>query len=130
MNAKENIVILDDDEDIGQMLKMMLEFKNYNVTLINRVDKIIPALKSQQYQLLILDMLIAGDNGCDLCRALKKNEALSPLPVLMFSALPDGKNKAMDAGADDFIAKPFDMESMLSKVTILIDKNLKKRIQN
>jgi len=126
MNAKENIVILDDDEDIGQMLKMMLEFKNYNVTLINRVDKIIPALSTQHYQLLILDMLIAGDNGCDLCRALKKNEDLSPLPVLMFSALPDGKNKALEAGADDFIAKPFDMETMLAKVQLLIGDHTKK----
>jgi DNA-binding response OmpR family regulator len=130
MNSKENIVILDDDEDIGQMLKMMLEFKNYHVTLINRVDKIIPALTSQNYQLLILDMLIAGDNGCDLCRALKKNESLSPLPVLMFSALPDGKAKALEAGADDFISKPFDMESMLAKVTMLVEDNSKRNKEN
>lgn len=127
MSSKENIVILDDDEDIGQMLKMMLEFKNYEVTLINRVDKIVPALSARNYQLLILDMLIAGDNGCDLCRALKKNENLSPLPVLMFSALPDGKVKALEAGADDFIAKPFDMETMLAKVNLLIDTQHKRR---
>ena len=124
MNYTTKVIILDDDEDIGAMLKMMLEFKGYEVTLIDRVEKINEALTTGNYQLLILDMLIAGENGCDLCRQLKKDERFSTIPVLMFSALPDGKKLAMAAGADAFIAKPFQMNDMFEKVG---DMSVKKK---
>src|SRR5690349_18256330 len=108
MKHNTNILILDDDEDIGNMLKMMLEYKGYSVTLLDRVGKVNEAVFSKQhFQLLILDMLIAGDNGCDFCRELKSNSELASLPVLMFSALPEGHKMAKEAGADDFIFKPF-----------------------
>jgi DNA-binding response OmpR family regulator len=111
-----NIIILDDDEDIGNVLKMMLEFKGYNVTLLDRVDKAYKEISGNQFQLLILDMLIAGENGCDLCRDLKNSE-FANLPILMFSALPEGRKLAKEAGADDFIFKPFQMNEMLEKVS-------------
>ena len=119
MNNKTNIIILDDDEDIGAMLKMMLEYKGYLVTLIGRAEKLNEALTAGNYQLLILDMLIAGENGCDLCRALKKDRQFATLPLLMFSALPDGRQLAMEAGADAFIAKPFQIIDMFEKVSQL-----------
>lgn len=122
MNDKANVIILDDDEDIGLMLKMMLEFKGYNVTLIDRIEKINEALSGMHCQLLILDMLISGENGCDLCRVLKSDEQFATMPVLMFSALPDGRKLAMAAGADDFIAKPFQMNDMFEKVEEMIDR--------
>jgi DNA-binding response OmpR family regulator len=121
--VKHHIIILDDDEDIGNVLKMMLEYKGYNVTLVDRVDKVNATLATNQFQLMILDMLIAGENGCDYCRILKSGSEFSTLPVLMFSALPEGKKLAKEAGADDFISKPFQMNDMLEKVKEMITKN-------
>jgi DNA-binding response OmpR family regulator len=123
MKNKPNIIILDDDEDIGNVLKMMLEFKGYNVTLFHRIDKANEAVCGNQFQLLILDMLLAGENGCDFCRTLKNNSKLASLPILMFSALPEGKKLAEEAGADDFIFKPFQMNDMLGKVSDMISKS-------
>ena len=123
MKNNLNIIILDDDEDIGNVLKMMLEYKGYHVTLFDRIDKVSNAVSRNQFQLLILDMLIAGENGCDLCRELKSNSELASLPVLMFSALPEGKKLAKEAGADDFIFKPFQMNDMLEKVNEMITKD-------
>lgn len=120
---KHHIIILDDDEDIGNVLKMMLEYKGYDVTLVDRVDKMNIILAANQFQLMILDMLIAGQNGCDYCRSLKGGSEFSTLPVLMFSALPEGKKLAKEAGADDFISKPFQMNDMLEKVKEMITKN-------
>jgi DNA-binding response OmpR family regulator len=123
MKPNTNILILDDDEDIGNVLKMMLEYKGYNVTLLDRVDKANEVVSANNhFQLLILDMLIAGDNGCDFCRDLKNNSELATLPVLMFSALPEGKTMAKEAGADDFIFKPFQMNEMLEKVSGMVTK--------
>lgn len=122
MNSNINILVIDDDPDIGSMMKMMLEFKGYAVTLVSRVDKIPELLSAGSYQLLILDMLIAGENGNDLCRTLKGDERFSAIPILMFSAMPNGGEAALESGANDFIAKPFDMYAMLGKISALTGK--------
>jgi DNA-binding response OmpR family regulator len=124
MNNNSNIIILDDDEDIGNVLKMMLEYKGYNVTLVDRVVKANEILANNNFELLILDMLIAGENGCDFCKTLKNSSESSMLPILMFSALPEGRKLAKEAGADDFISKPFQMNGMLEKVSEMITQGM------
>lgn len=114
------ILVVDDDPDIGIMLKMMLEFKGYDVTLLNRADKTLEVLNENNLDLVILDMLIAGDNGTDVCAAIRKQESANLLPVMMISALPDARQSCLDAGANDFLSKPFEMQDLLGKVEDLI----------
>lgn len=121
MNNPENILVVDDDADIAGMLKMMLEYKGYYVVVVNRADKVGEALAQNSIQLIILDMLIAGTNGADTCRNLKADKTYRHIPVLMISALPNAKQACLDAGADDFTAKPFEMEVILKKVDTLIN---------
>jgi DNA-binding response OmpR family regulator len=116
-----NILVVDDDPDIGTMLKMMLEFKGYGVILINRANKTIDILSQNQVDLVILDMLIAGDNGTDVCTSIRNNKFTSHLPVMMISALPDARQGCIRAGANEFISKPFEMQDLLSKVQHLIN---------
>jgi DNA-binding response OmpR family regulator len=121
MSNKMKILIVDDDPDISNMLQLMLEFKGYTVTLLNEGKNIIDTLASGSYRLIILDILLTGPNGDELCRQIKKDDRFSSIPVLMFSAMPDGKQIAMGAGADDFIEKPFEMEHILEKVRSLTE---------
>ncbi len=116
-----NILVVDDDPDIGIMLKMMLEFKGYDVTLLNRADRTHDVLRDQHIDLVILDMLIAGDNGTDVCAAIRKEESKAVLPVMMISALPDARQSCLQAGANEFLSKPFEMQDLLSKVQQLIN---------
>lgn len=125
MNESANILVVDDDPDIGTMLKMMLEFKGYEVTLINRADQAQKAISTHPIDLVILDMLIAGDNGTDVCAAIRKNEASHLLPVMMISALPDARQTCLDAGANEFISKPFEMKEILFKINLLINQHRK-----
>ena len=122
MNNEQHILVIDDDDDIGLMLKMLLEFKGYRVTVLTRADKIMSVLEKSTFDLLILDMLIAGENGCDVCRMLKADPAFSHLPILLFSALPAARALAMEAGADNFIAKPFEMKAMHEKLVSMLAK--------
>lgn len=117
-----NILVVDDDPDIGTMLKMMLEFKGYGVTLVNRADKTYDVLGRNDIDLVILDMLIAGDNGTDVCATIRRDESMSNMPVMMISALPDARAACIEAGANEFISKPFEMHDLLSKVQHLIDE--------
>ena len=61
-------------------------------------------------------MLISGVNGTDVCAAIRKNEATTNTPVIMMSALHDAGPKCKKAGANDFIAKPFEMELLIGKI--------------
>jgi DNA-binding response OmpR family regulator len=119
------ILVVDDDTDIGTMLKMMLEYKEYAVTVCERADQMDEAIHSQPFDLIIMDMLLSGINGVDICRSLRAINKLSKMPIMMYSAHPNAKDLCMQAGADDFISKPFDMNEILEKISLLIQKKNK-----
>ena|SRR5215469_6547615 len=121
MNSKKNILVLDDDPDIGTMIKMMLEYKGYKVTVSERADQAAEILHHNGIQLIIMDMLLSGVNGTDLCSELKKNDSTSHIPVIMISAHPNAKEICLAAGADEFISKPFDMQDILAKIDRLMN---------
>ena len=122
MDKIARILVVDDDPDIGTMIKMMLEYKGYAVTVAERADHALEILRDNDFDLVIMDMLLSGVNGTDVCAVLKQNNLFSPIPVMMISAHPNAKEACIRAGADDFISKPFDMQDMLAKISHLIKK--------
>ena len=123
MLKKDTILVVDDDEEIGFMLTMMLEHKGFSVLLAKRIDQAKEIINNKDVDLVILDMLIAGEKGTDLCSYLKNNDETSALPVMMITALPDAKNSCMQAGADDFLSKPFDIDEINAKIHALLSIN-------
>jgi len=119
-SLNSSILVLDDDPDIGIMIKMMLEYKGYSVVVTDRAEKAEEILSTEQMDLIIMDMLLSGVNGTDICTSLKQNPATSSLPIIMISAHPNAKQICLDAGANEFMAKPFDIMDMLSKINRLI----------
>jgi CheY-like chemotaxis protein len=67
-----------------------------------------------------MDMLLSGVNGTDVCARLKQDPKTKVIPVMMISAHPNAKEACLQAGADDFVAKPFDMQDILSRIGKLI----------
>ena len=113
---KIKILILDDDFDIGMMMKMMLKFKGYDVSVFTNPYSIEEEISNHHYDLIFMDMLLSGRNGIDICEALKKNPAMAYIPLIMMSAHPDARQICLNAGANDFIAKPFELKEVLSKL--------------
>jgi DNA-binding response OmpR family regulator len=118
--AANRILVLDDDPDIGIMIKIMLEYKGYSVILTDRGEKAQEIIRTDNINLLIMDMLLSGVNGTDMCAELKKNPLTSSIPIMMISAHPNAKQICIDAGADVFISKPFDMPDILEKIARLM----------
>ncbi len=112
-----NILIVDDDLDIGFMLKMMLEFKGYSVSLAERPEQVPDILRSKNISLVIMDMLLSGINGVDLCKTLKEDKDTSMIPIIMISAHPFARESCLEAGAQEFISKPFEMDDILTKIS-------------
>lgn len=122
-NSRYKILIVDDDPDISMMLKLMLEFKGYTVNTTDRPEETHSILgENTGTDLVIMDMLLSGVNGTDICTQLKQSDITRHIPVLMISAHPNAKEICLQAGADDFISKPFDMQDILSKINSLVKK--------
>ena len=122
MKENANILVVDDDLGIGEMLKTLLEFYDYNVTVTEKPDKTEELISQHEIDLVMLDMLISGVNGTDVCARLRENEETKDIPVLMMSALHDAGAKCAKAGANDFIAKPFEMDDLIVKINEVLEK--------
>ena len=116
MKEKALILVLDDDPDICIMIKMVLDYYGYDAMDAENEENATKIISSNHVDLLIMDMLLSGVDGTDICRRLKLDKETSSIPILMFSAHPTAKETCLAAGADDFISKPFEMNDMLARV--------------
>ncbi len=109
------ILIADDDPSILEAMKMMLEMFDFNVETIGD-GRVISQLATIKPKLLFLDICMSGVDGRDVCKSLKANDATKDIAVVMISASCDLINSVKESGADDYLAKPFEMNDLLSKV--------------
>jgi DNA-binding response OmpR family regulator len=117
-----SILVVDDDQEIGFMLKLMLEHRGYAVTVLERAENLPDLIVQNNFNLVILDMLIAGVKGTDVCAQLKSDPRIAHIPIMMITALPDSEKICSAAGANDFLSKPFEMVEMVAKINLLISK--------
>ena len=122
MKEKAFILVLDDDPDICMMIKMVLEYYGYDAMDSENEENAKEIMSSNRVDLIIMDMLLSGADGTDICRRLKQNEETSSIPILMFSAHPTAKESCLAAGADDFISKPFEMNDMIDKISFYLER--------
>ena len=118
--TSRRILVVDDDPDIRIMIKIMLEFKGYSVVTLERGETSEEMLLTGDYGLVIMDMLLSGMNGVDICASIKQNSSIAHIPIVMISAHPNARVTCLEAGADDFVAKPFDMLEILSVISKLM----------
>ena len=111
----KKIMIADDDPGIVDAIEMLLEFEGYQVTTTGDGADVLD-LKDELPDLLLLDIWMSGEDGRDICKKLKQLETTKNIPVIMISASRDIKESAIAAGADDFLAKPFEMNELLDKI--------------
>ena len=119
------LLLVEDDQGFAFLLKMELEDQGHHVDMVsNGFDAKSLSLRNH-YDIIIMDLMLPGMNGRQICRVLKKNHI--DTPVLMMSALdsPDEKEACMNVGASDFLEKPFLFEDLYHKL-LLIDKNNRK----
>jgi DNA-binding response OmpR family regulator len=111
----KRILVADDDPGIGDMLQLMLEEAGYDVAIL-RDGHAVQQMQEPFPDLLFLDIRLSGTDGRTICRYLKSQEATRSLPIILLSASKDTRQMARDAGADDFLAKPFEMADLLALI--------------
>ena len=116
------ILIVEDERKVASFIKKGLEENNYDTEVAYDGFLAEKVAKLNKFDLFILDIIIPGINGIDLCKKLKK---INPnIPVLMLTALgtTDDKITGFDAGASDYLVKPFEFRELLARVKVLIRK--------
>jgi two-component system, OmpR family, copper resistance phosphate regulon response regulator CusR len=117
------ILIVEDEPKVASFIKNGLEENNYEAETIHDGLQAEIRAKGNDFNLYILDLIIPGIGGLELCKRLKK---LNPdIPVLMLTALgtTDDKINGFDAGADDYLVKPFEFRELLARVRVLLKKS-------
>lgn len=119
LTMKRKILIADDDPSIRDIFNIILAKAGYDIEIKDDANEIFKN-KFRIPDLFLIDRLLSGIDGLDVCRYLKSNERTSNIPVVMVSASPDIGVLAVKAGADDFVEKPFELSYLLK----VIERNI------
>jgi len=117
-NYAKKILVVDDDPGILDALKLTLEDAGYEVTTTEKGDyaENLRDTNGGLPDVIILDVLLSGKDGRIICQKLKRQEDTRHVPIIMISAHPGAKQSVKAVGADDFLAKPFDIDELLAKI--------------
>ena len=121
---KHHILVVDDDNRIRDLLKDYLSENNYIVSTAENADQAKEKLEYLKFDIIILDVMMPGQNGYELTKEIKK---VIKVPIILLTAKGEVENriKGLELGADDYIGKPFEPKELLLRIKNIINKNNK-----
>jgi DNA-binding response OmpR family regulator len=118
---EKKILIVDDNRDILELLKLILEMEGYNVSCLDDGSQLEDTIISYRPDLILLDIMLGPIDGRDLCRNLKGDPVTNQIPIIMISASHGTLSLAeKQCSADAFIPKPFEIDTLVSNVSQLV----------
>ena len=113
------ILIIDDDRELCALIKRSVQSEHIEADFCNTGKEGLQKLKEQEYQLVVLDVMMPGMDGFETLEEIRKENSL---PILMFTSKNDSisKVRGLRAGADDYLTKPFDMDELIARIVSLI----------
>lgn len=116
MAARKRILVLDDDRYILDILDEALTYEEFEVKTAMDIQSFFSLMDDYQPNLVLIDYLLQGINGGEVCHQIKSEEETREVPVILMSAYPRVFESLGTYGCDEFIAKPFDLYSLIDKV--------------
>ena len=113
---RKRIFIVEDDKNVQDMLKLIFEKAGYEIEISSDGQSVYNNNREQWPDLFLLDKHLAGYDGLDICKYLKSNDHTRQIPIIMLSATPGIEPLAKNAGADDFVEKPFNTGNLMTIV--------------
>ncbi len=118
----KKILVIDDEVGILEALAFMLADAGYAVKTATNASKIASLLEDRP-DLILLDVLLSGEDGRKIAKRLKSQDTTRHIPIILISAHPSAEKTIRESGADDYLPKPFDIDVLLDKIRQHIRKN-------
>ncbi len=122
MSQKKRIILIEDEGDIAALIKLQADISGYKLHV--EVDGIngLRAIEREKPDLVILDIMLPGQNGFDVCRKMKSNPELKNIPIIIISAKSDELDVVLglELGADDYVTKPFSPKVLFSRIKAVL----------
>ncbi len=117
--APSRVLVVDDDPRILSMMRRVLQLDGYDVALADDGDAALDAMRRDGADVVILDLMLPGRDGFEVCRTIRQESAV---PILMLTARDEGSDKVtgLDCGADDYVVKPFNPDELLARLRALL----------
>lgn len=125
MSNIKTVLIVDDEQDIVETLKFMLEADGINCITAHDGEEALNKAKSEEPDLIVLDVMLPKINGYKVSRLLKFDKKYKDIPILMVTARTQDEDKLIgkDTGADEYITKPFDLDNVINMVKKYLNNN-------
>jgi two-component system phosphate regulon response regulator OmpR len=122
MTIRTAALLVDDDARLGALVAEYLGHHEIDVTVVPDGERGLAALRSRPFDLAVLDLMLPGMDGLELCRQIRGNPGLAGLPVVMLTAKGDDVDRivGLELGADDYIAKPFHPRELLARIRAVL----------
>lgn len=117
----KKILVVDDDENILDAISLVLNDEGYQVETSFKGEETFDKINKFKPDLILLDILMSGSDGRDICKKIKKTDTMKNIPVIMISAHPTARGSALKSGANDFLEKPFNTSDLISIIKKHID---------
>ncbi len=125
---KEKILIVEDEKDIIKMLRYNLEKEGFKVIAAGDGEDALDLAVRQHPNLILLDLMLPGMDGLEVCKALKKESKTNPIPIIMLTAKGQESDKVvgLELGADDYITKPFSPRELIARIKAVLRRATEK----
>ena len=125
--AKDKILVIDDEKDILDLVEYNLKQNGYKVSCIATGEEVTESVESFKPDLILLDLMLPGVDGFDVCKDLKSNSDTKEIPVIMLTAKSEDIDvvTGLELGADDYITKPFSPRVLVARVRAILRKKKK-----
>jgi DNA-binding response OmpR family regulator len=119
------ILVVEDDPDIAELLRHYLERAQYQVDVLGHGGEALPRVRATRPDLVILDRMLPGMDGLEICRHLRAHDSTADLPVIMVTARAEETDRivGLELGADDYITKPFSAKEVVARVNALLRRS-------
>jgi two-component system phosphate regulon response regulator PhoB len=122
---RENILVVDDEEDIQELIRYNLAKDGYKVTCVGTGEAALKHARSKLPDLIVLDLMLPGVDGLEVCRSLRADEKTAHIPVVMLTAKGEEADvvTGLELGADDYVTKPFSPRILLARIRAVLRKS-------